>query len=160
MYNRQEAVRYANRWWNSANPAFPKFDDDCTNFISQCLYAGGAPMTGFPDRSKGWWLRGGNWSYSWTTANALRWYLETSKNGLQGKRVASEKELELGDLIFIDFEGDGRINHSLIVTSIINGVPYVNAHTTNSYHRLWTYEDSSAYTPNIQYYFYHIIVTP
>ncbi|HWI48091.1 MAG TPA: amidase domain-containing protein [Rummeliibacillus sp.] len=160
MYNRQKAVDYANRWWNNFNPAFPKFDDDCTNFISQCLLAGGAPMTGYPDRIKGWWLKGGTWSYSWTTANALFWHLQNSKKGLQGKRVSSESELELGDLIFLDFTGDGRIDHSLIVTSIINGVPYVNAHTTNSYHRLWTYEDSSAYTPNIKYYFIHIEVTP
>lgn len=160
MYNRQKAVDYANRWWDSANPAFPKFDDDCTNFISQCLFAGGAPMAGYPDRIKGWWLKGGTWSYSWTTANALFWYLQNSTKGLRGKRVQSESDLEIGDLIFLDFTGDGRVDHSLIVTSIINGVPYVNAHTTNSYHRLWTYEDSSAYTPNIKYYFMHIEVTP
>lgn len=158
MYNRQAAVDYANRWWNRFNPAFPKFDDDCTNFISQCLLAGGAPMTGAPNRAKGWWLKGGTWSYSWTTSNALRWYVETSKKGLVGKRVSSVSELRLGDLIFIDFDGDGRINHSLIITSIVKGVPYVNAHTTNSYHRLWTYEDSSAYTPNIKYYFFQIDV--
>ncbi|AMX00792.1 amidase domain-containing protein [Rummeliibacillus sp. G93] len=158
MYNRQAAVDYANTWWNRRNPAFPQFNDDCSNFISQCLFAGGAPMTGAPNRAKGWWVKKGNWSYSWSTANALRSYVASSKKGLRGKRVDSASDLKLGDLIFIDFEGDGVINHSLIVTSIVNGVPYVNAHSSDSYHRLWTYEDSSAYTPNIKYYFYQISV--
>src|SRR5690625_971306 len=30
-YDRQAAVKYAERWWNSYNPAFKKFDVDCTN---------------------------------------------------------------------------------------------------------------------------------
>ena len=53
MYNREAAVRYANKWWDSRNPAFPAFDVDCTNFISQCLLAGGAPMHGYPNREVG-----------------------------------------------------------------------------------------------------------
>ena len=63
-YNRQAAVDYADRWWNSANPAYPYFEVDCTNFISQCLRAGGAPMRGYPNRSNGWWLQGGTCSYT------------------------------------------------------------------------------------------------
>src|SRR5690606_33581263 len=38
-YDRQQAVQYAERWWNDYNPAYRKFTDDCTNFISQCLRA-------------------------------------------------------------------------------------------------------------------------
>ena len=53
MYNREAAVRYANTWWDSRNPAFPSFDVDCTNYISQCLLAGGAPMHGYPNRETG-----------------------------------------------------------------------------------------------------------
>lgn len=154
-YNRQVAVEYARKWWNSANPAYPTFQVDCTNFISQCLRAGGLKMSGYPDRAKGWWIQGRNWSYSWSVAHALRWYLESSKQ--LARRVYSIAELKLGDIIFIDFEGDGRMNHSLIVTSFINGEPYVHAHTSNSANRHYLYKDSSAYTPNIQYYFYHIL---
>lgn len=36
-YNRLEAVKYAERWWNSFNPEYRRFEDDCTNYISQCL---------------------------------------------------------------------------------------------------------------------------
>ena len=157
-YNRQAAVDYANFWWDKYNPRFPTFEVDCTNFISQCLYAGGAPMRGFSDRAQGWWMVGNpeRWSYSWSVAHSLRWYLETSKKGLIATRVYSIDELEIGDVIFYDFAGDGRIDHSTIVTRIDNGIPYVNAHTMNSKNRHYAYEDSSAYTPLIEYYFFHI----
>ena len=42
-YNRQAAVNYAHRWAYSRNPAFYDYSNlggDCTNFASQCLYAG------------------------------------------------------------------------------------------------------------------------
>ena len=157
-YNRQAAVDYANTWWDRHNPQFPAFQDDCTNFISQCLYAGGAPMRGMPNRSQGWWMVGlpERWSYSWSVAHSLRWYLETSTKGLMATRVSSAWELELGDVIFYDFTGDGRIDHSTIVTRIEEGIPYVNAHTMNSKDRHYAYETSSAYTEQMQYYFFHI----
>lgn len=145
-------------WWNSYNPRFPVFHDDCTNFVSQCLFAGGAPMRGQMDRAAGWWMvgEGERWSYSWAVAHSLRWYLETSTHGLTAVRVYSPSELQIGDIIFYDFAGDGRIDHSTIVTSIQNGVPHIHAHTANSADRPYSYEDSSAYTPAIRYFFFHI----
>jgi hypothetical protein len=157
-YNRLKAVQYAERWWNSYNPAYQKFQNDCTNFISQCLQAGGAPMRGFPRRDAGWWLQRSNWSYSWAVANSLRLYFANSKSGLRAREVSSPDQLILGDIICYDFEGDGRFNHNTIVTGKdANGMPLVNAHTYNSRMRYWAYEDSSAYTPSIKYKFYSII---
>ncbi|QQZ08432.1 amidase domain-containing protein [Heyndrickxia vini] len=157
-YNRLKAVQYAERWWNSYNPAYKKFDVDCTNFISQCLHVGEAPMRGYPNKSQGWWLRGNSWSYSWSVANSLRLYLSTSKSGLQAREVSSPEELQLGDVICYDFQGDGRFDHNTIVTGKdAYGMPLVNAHTYNSRMRYWAYEDSSAYTPNIKYKFFTII---
>lgn len=157
-YDRRKAVQYAERWWNDYNPAYMKFTDDCTNYISQCLRAGGAPMRGFPNRSSGWWYNNNNWSYSWSVAHALNLYLATSKTGLRAVEVQDPRELQLGDVICYDFEGDGRFNHNTIVTGEdAYGYPLVNAHTYNSRMRYWSYEDSSAYTPNIKYKFYTII---
>jgi hypothetical protein len=157
-YDRMKAVQYAETWWNSYNPKFPKFAVDCTNFVSQCLHAGGVPMTGYPNRSKGWWMKNGNWSYSWTVAHALRWYLSGARVGLQAVEVPSADKLVPGDVICYDFQGDGRFDHStIVVAKDREGMPLVNAHTTNSRLRYWSYEDSSAYTPNIQYKFFHIV---
>jgi hypothetical protein len=157
-YNRLSAVQYAERWWNSYNPAFKKFENDCTNYISQCLHAGDAPMRGYPTKGKGWWMRNQNWSYSWTVANSLRWYIPNSTVGLRGRLVDDPKELKLGDVICYDFEGDGRFDHTTIVTGKdAGGEPLVNAHTFNSRMRYWKYEDSTAYTPNMKYRFFTIV---
>ena len=157
-YDRRKAVQYAERWWNEYNPDYRKFTVDCTNYVSQCLHAGGAPMRGYPDRSQGWWYRGDSWSFSWSVAHSLRWYLATSKTGLRAKEVSDPRELLLGDIICYDFEGDGRFDHTTIVTAKdAYGMPLVNAHTTNSRMRYWSYEDSSAYTAQIQYKFFTII---
>lgn len=170
MYNRSAAVAYAQTWWNGENPYFPTFSVDCANFVSQCLLAGGAPMWGASNRGRGWWITGGwksgstragfypneTWSYSWSVAHSLRWYLQTSRTGLTAKRVDSPTELEPGDVILYDFQGNGVVDHSAIVTSVIDGIPYVNAHTNNSQNRHYEYRNSAAYTPNIEYFFFKI----
>lgn len=156
-YDRLQAVKYAERWWNSYNPAYRHFDVDCTNYVSQCLHAGGAPMRGYPNRSKGWWFQNNNWSFSWSVANALRWYLSGSQAGLQATEVFKPNDLELGDVICYDFDGDGTWQHNTIVVAKDgNNMPLVNAHTTNSRMRYWAYEDSTAWTDQIQYKFFHI----
>lgn len=157
-FRRLEAVRYADRWWNSYNPEYRHFENDCTNFISQCLRAGGSPMRGHPNRSRGWWYSGSNWSYSWSVANALRWYLPGSHSGLRAKQLSSPDELIPGDVIAYDFEGDGAWEHNTIVTAKDRkGMPLVNAHTTNCRFHYWDYRDSVAWTPQIQYKFFRIL---
>ncbi len=156
-YDRRAAVQYAEHWWNSYNPAYRKFDVDCTNYISQCLRAGGAPMRGIPDRGNGWWYQADNWSYSWAVAHSLRWYLSGSTTGLKGKEKESAQDLIPGDVICYDFQGNGKWDHNtIVVAKDANGMPLVNAHTDNSRNRYWSYEDSTAWTSEIQYKFFRI----
>lgn len=157
-YSRLEAVRYAERWWNDHNPAYKKFENNCTNFISQCLHAGGAPMTDDVNRSKGWWYRKNNWSFSWAVAHAFRWYLSGAKTSLRASEVGKPEELIKGDVICYDFDGDGKWQHTtIVVAKDENNMPLVNAQTSNSRMRYWAYEDSTAWTANINYKFFHII---
>lgn len=157
-YDRRAAVQYAERWWNSYNPKYKQFKDDCTNFISQCVHEGGVPMTGFGNRNKGWWYSGKSWSFSWAVANSFRWHLSGAKEGILAQEVPSASHLNIGDVICYDFEGDGRWNHNtIVVAKDVNNQPLVNAHTYNSRMRYWAYEDSTAYTPNIKYKFFHIL---
>lgn len=56
MYNRNSAVEYARKWALGRNPKYANFDGmggDCTNFASQCLYAGGCKMNNTP--TFGWY---------------------------------------------------------------------------------------------------------
>lgn len=115
-------------------------------------------MRGYPNRTRGWWMQNNNWSFSWSVANALEVYLRSSTTGLRAKEVDDPLELQLGDVICYDFQGDGRFDHNTIVTGKdANGMPLVNAHTYNSRMRYWAYEDSTAYTPNIKYKMYSIV---
>lgn len=157
-YDRRSAVQYAERWWNDVNPDYRYFsDNNCTNFISQCLRAGGAPMRGYPNRATGWWYQAGDWSFSWSVAHSMRWYLSGSTKGLRGFELAEPTELTAGDVICYDFEGDGRWDHTtIVVAKDRNQMPLVNAQTNNSRHRYWDYQDSLAWTPNCQYKFFHI----
>lgn len=61
-YDRTAAVEYAHNWAYLRNPAYGKFDEmggDCTNFVSQCLYAGCGVMNEQPDT--GWYYHGMIW---------------------------------------------------------------------------------------------------
>jgi hypothetical protein len=162
-YNRELVRQYAERWWNSYNPSFIHFDVDCSNYVSQCILAGGIPMDYTGRREAGWWYRGRSggqelWSFSWAVANALQVYLGSSKKGgLLAEAVASPKELKIGDVISYSWEGDGRFGHSTIVTGFDpDGMPLVNAHTVNSRNRYWDYSDSYAWTERTKYRFFHI----
>ncbi len=60
-YRRELAVAYAHRWAYGRNPAYYNYDaigGDCTNFASQCLYAGAGVMNGTP--TFGWYYWNAN----------------------------------------------------------------------------------------------------
>lgn len=161
-YDRMKAAQYADKWWNSSNPQYIEFEVDCTSYVSQCLFAGGVPMNYTGRRETGWWYHGRQngrerWSYSWSVAHSLHALLAANRLGLRVKLVDSPSELMIGDVILYDWDGDGKYQHSVIVTSKdAAGMPLVNAHTTNSKHRYWDYADSHAWTPNTVYRFFHI----
>ncbi|WP_438349171.1 amidase domain-containing protein [Paenibacillus sp. FA6] len=161
-YMREEAVAYADRWWDSENPEFITFNVNCTNYISQCLFAGGAPIHYTGNRASGWWYKGyasGKewWSYSWAVANSLEYLLSTSASGLRAEVVDRAEQLMLGDVIIYDWDGDGTYQHSTIVTAFdAGGMPLVNAHTVSSQHRYWDYKNSYAWQENTKYRFLHI----
>ena len=159
FYDRMSGFRYAELWWNGWNPAYPQLEDDCTNFVSQCLFAGHLPMQQTDSRSTGWWFRFHSketepWSYSWTTSHALYSYL-LSQRGV--KRVSSARDLKVGDVIFYDWSGQGTFHHSTFVVDFDHrGDPLVNAHTDASWHRHYLYLDSRAWTARTRYAFVHL----
>jgi hypothetical protein len=162
QYDRAKAVQYAETWWNQANPKYIEFAVDCTSFVSQSLYAGGAPMDYTGKRQIGWWYTGKQgkqelWSFSWAVAHSLQSHISLSRKGLRGLTVASPQDLWLGDIISYDWDGNGRYEHNTIVTSKdANGMPLVNAHTYNCRNRFWDYRDSPAYSERTRYVFVHI----
>ena len=60
-YDRLEAVIYAHRWAYGRNPAFYDYEEiggDCTNYASQCIYAGTGVMNYTP--TFGWYYINSN----------------------------------------------------------------------------------------------------
>ena len=68
VYDRRRAAAYAKRWAFARNHAYYDFSllgGDCTNFVSQCVYAGCGVMNHTP--VTGWFYRNANdRTASWT----------------------------------------------------------------------------------------------
>lgn len=132
FYNRLAAVNYAREWALSRNPAYYNYDKiggDCTNFISQCLYAGKSEMN---YRGYGWYYRdSNNKSASWTGVEYLYNFLIGNKHEGPRGRLIERDELKIGDLIQLSFDGV-MFGHTLFVTEINNGEIKVCTHTIDS----------------------------
>lgn len=130
-YLRQKAVEYAYTWVLSRNPNYYNYDNiggDCTNFISQCIFAGSNIMNYIKDL--GWYYKNANdKSPSWTGVEYLYNYL-TRKNKSIGPigKIVNKSEINLGDIIQLSFNNKS-FTHSLIVTLIQNDNIYVSTHT-------------------------------
>ena len=132
FYNRKAAVDYARKWALSRNPAYYNYDKlggDCTNFISQCLYAGKREMN---YRGYGWYYNSANnKSASWTGVEFLSKFLLNNKyEGPRGTLIERDK-LEIGDIIQLSFDGV-VFGHSLFVTEISGKEIKICTHTMDA----------------------------
>lgn len=143
-YNGDAAADYALKYTDKAsvssrispkrNPAYPAYPNDCTNFASQALRAGGWA----DDVPNGWYARPpssigfgagaesrppvqSDTGPAWRMADSLyRYGKDTSKR----LRDADPRTVRRGDLVFADwaraddsYGHDGHIDHSMIVTT-------------------------------------------
>lgn len=133
-YNREKAVEYAKEWAYKRNPKYYNFDEiggDCTNFVSQCIYAGSGVMN--YNKTYGWYyINGNDKSPSWTGVEFLYNFLTTNK-GVGPVGEVSNK-LEIGDIVQLSFDGK-NFSHTLIIVGIEGEKIYVSSHTFDSYGR-------------------------
>ena len=134
-YDRSAASAYAERWALSRNPAYYDFSSlggDCTNFVSQCLFAGCGVMNDSP--LNGWFYRSLNdRSPAWTSVDYLYRFLLTNRGNGPFARIAEARDLLPGDIIQLG-KADGTFYHSLFVLSAQPDEIYIAAH---SYDSLW-----------------------
>lgn len=116
-YNRLEAFRYARRWAFSRNPAFYNFDDlggDCTNFVSQCVYAGAQVMNYTPDI--GWYyISPDDRAPSWTGVQFFYDFMTANEGVGPYGYDAPLSEAQVGDVIQFVGRGQDRFTHTLLV---------------------------------------------
>jgi hypothetical protein len=147
-YDRSAAAAYANYWsqlhsvpWHTEygtewvvqepyNPDYLRLDNDCTNFASQTLHAGGWPKANGadPDDLNNWtddlWGPYGP-STTWSVAYRLwRYAIDDKRGERKGTWPSQENEdiwkLQPGDLLFADWDpdgkADGKIDHAMVIT--------------------------------------------
>jgi hypothetical protein len=156
-YNGAAAAAYADTYWNNYNSAWPSFANsggDCTNFVSQALFAGGITMRLSPPNSgnAAWYMvksKQRHWSYAvpWVNAQANSIFAlqhlpgvtqVASYYGVAPGQMVADNATQ-GDIVLYDFNNDGVYDHEAIVVAN-DGTSWdlVDAHTNNRYHAYWT----------------------
>lgn len=119
-YDRRAAVAYAHTWAYGRNPAFydyEKIGGDCTNFASQCVYAGSGIMNFTP--TYGWYyIDANNKSPSWTGVPFFYNFL-TRTEDTEGPVAAdaSISTIQPGDIIQLSFRAQ-EWNHTPVVVKV------------------------------------------
>jgi hypothetical protein len=175
-YDRDAAVSYAFEWHDLTRQKIDfnkKYDFyfyrlDCANFLSQCLNAGGYPMTGY-GRESGWHsyridenstsAEAYEVSASWSMADNLYNYFKNSDYSIKIVEITEQEamdeftlqsiiqsnSIQIGDMLMMDFESDGHIDHSTIINRVNHTLLYT-AHSVNRYNHDFrlTYDDYSS----------------
>ena len=145
-YERERARDYAERYAFSQNPIFGNFKGiggNCTNFVSQALYAGTCVMNYTP--TFGWYYRSlDDRSPSWTGVQYFYNFLTENRDvGPFGREVGPD-EAEVGDVIQLGRQEDG-FYHTLLIVGYDGEDPLVAAQTDDAYGRplsTYTYDFS------------------
>lgn len=151
-YNRNAATAYAEKWAFKRNPKYLNFDligGDCTNFASQCVYAGSNIMN--PTKTFGWYYyNANNRTASWTGVQYIHNFL-VANTGIGPYAIEADRDFVLpGDLLQLG-SADGQFYHCPVIVAKDDNEIYVAAHTDDSFMRpLSTY-----YYDNIR--FIHIL---
>lgn len=135
-YQRTRAQEYALTWSGERNPLFYNYTGqggDCTNFISQCLLAGGCVMNFTP--VTGWYyISSSERTASWTGVRFLYEFLIGNRGVGPFATEVNPGGLEIGDIIQLGRSADD-FYHTLIVTGFARGTYLVTAHTDDARNR-------------------------
>ena len=145
-YLRERAITYARKYAFGQNPIFGNFrgiGGNCTNFVSQCIYAGSCVMNYTP--TFGWYYVSlDDRSPSWTGVQFFYNFITENKDvGPYGKEVTAD-EIEVGDVIQLGNDQDG-FYHTLLVVGFEGEDPLVAAQTDDAFARplsTYTYDFS------------------
>ncbi len=139
-YDRDKAVEYAHKWAFGRNPRYYNFDPvggDCTNFASQCIYAGAGVMN--PRPTFGWYYySSSSRAPAWSGVEYLYRFLIGNHSVGPVAVEADLSEARPGDIVQLSFDG-GAFEHSPVIVSVGDPpAPYnilIAAHTFDSDNR-------------------------
>ncbi|MFF1812554.1 amidase domain-containing protein [Streptomyces sp. NPDC058251] len=138
-YSYNKMVAYADRYWDHHNGAYRTYGNDCTNFISQAMLAGGwGPKGGalIQRTSNKYWFYGPSKVFtSYTWAGAENWYWFAKKHAKRTKILGNVWQLAKSDVLQADWTRNNNIDHSMIVTKKYQGTPYLTYHTGDTHNK-------------------------
>jgi len=166
-YDRQDAVDWALANVNSGH----RYEQDCTWFVSQALWAGGMPKTeewnpdpGFGAIDPPPAARIADDFTTYLTHEMASAYAGIDELSWNQNDVP---EAQLGDVIVYDYgnantPADGIIDHVMIITGFSGRYPLVSGHTNDVSNQGWTYSQTggnwiSQDNPGSRVYLVHII---
>ncbi len=153
LYYASTAVSYADTWAHSRNPAYPNGGTgcncrDCTHYISQILDMSGHPYRGQIGRDwiQDWWYsaqQSPSTSTTWRYTPSLFWdYVNYYDDQGVFQIVSNISQLSSGDIILMDFEDDGVIDHARIVI----GYGYTSTNPQENRDQMTNDEKASLFT--------------
>jgi len=130
-YNRSAAVSYADQWAHGRNSYYSNYTLDCTNFVSQILWAGGLPriptcnasacQTDNASDSRQWWF------VPVSRVNSKTWsatdWMNQHFSQYQGSRFqikASATNLRRGDVLLMQLPDTSKPSHARIIVGTGN----------------------------------------
>ncbi len=135
-YDRRAAVAYADEWALSANPGFwASPDNDCANFVSQCLAAGGLRPLYEPGRE--WHANGPEFpTVAWVNCGAQKRALSARAAShtryIVGTTRTRPARWAAGDIVYLGnvVEGEVEWQHVIICAGRHGGEWIYDSHTT------------------------------
>ncbi len=129
-YDRISAVSYAQNWALKRNPIYYDFNNlggDCTNFASQCVYAGSKIMN--YTKNLGWYYNSLNdRAPAWTGVDFFMNFLTTNVGIGPFGNVIPIFSVEPGDIVFLE-NSLGNFYHTVVVSKIEQSNVYICCHT-------------------------------
>lgn len=143
-YDRRRAVEYARRWALNRNPLFIDFTGqggNCTNFVSQCIFAG-APVMNYTPTFGWYYISAEERAPAWSGVDELYNFLTgaadfTSQNrgyGPFATDARNSRTVEIGDVIQLANES-GSFYHSLIISEFTDNDVLVCAQSNDALDR-------------------------
>ena len=125
LYRRADAAAYADTWALGRNNQYPSFPNDCQNFVSQAMLAGGLPQQGTRYGACYYteWHRPiqcsveegctWRWTHSWTVAQCQYDYFAYYSDYFS-LVFWSQADMWAGDVLHMDIDGVAYPTHSRI----------------------------------------------